>query len=533
MARPARRRRSAHSCYRGGVTLFSEVTSALQKLKDQFPVKDLSQLEEMLIKEKAKIMDSLAKAVDRNRESSSVDDILNVNWLYQDLLLELYVWDRRLHQLVDSAAEAGERMSSIASLENRCIKELEKFSEAGTASALLDDAWKDKHYNDQHNTNYSEASISSDDLSSYDTSLLLSSSLHLEIDVNGTTTLKGRYSVICVHSNQFYNLRRKCCPSELAYVASLSRCKRWDAQGGKSKAFFARTIDGRLIIKQIKKTEFDSFIKFAPDYFRHVNHSLDTGSQTCLAKILGIYQHYDEPADSVMELLEHLEGEAKSDTRKLHPLVDEFIPTIDGENGICYTHPERLPGTCEQGRACPALLPPAVQGVHDGDEEAAEGAQRRRRRQDAVAQDGQDQAGAVQQQAPRVQEILVLYTNYGKQRKPENNWVMHQYHLGSDEEERDDELIVSKVFFQTHPRQCGYTMARESAVIVPAAAAVTGSSNAFIAGHHKSGGGGSSVLRQANGGADQLYSPGAMMGYDQGAWKQGTSCPCRASPLHA
>jgi hypothetical protein len=40
-----------------------------------------------------------------------------------------------------------------------------------------------------------------------------------------------------------------------------------------------------------------------------------------------------------------LEGEARSDTRKLHPLVDEFIPTIDGENDICYTHPERLPGT--------------------------------------------------------------------------------------------------------------------------------------------------------------------------------------------
>jgi 1-phosphatidylinositol-3-phosphate 5-kinase len=52
-----------------------------------------------------------------------------------------------------AAAEAGERMSSIASLENRCIKEPEKFSEAGTASALLDDAWNDKHYNDQHSTN--------------------------------------------------------------------------------------------------------------------------------------------------------------------------------------------------------------------------------------------------------------------------------------------------------------------------------------------------------------------------------------------
>jgi 1-phosphatidylinositol-3-phosphate 5-kinase len=41
------------------------------------------------------------------------------------------------------------RMSSIASLENRCIKEPEKFSEAWTASALLDD----KHYNDQHSSN--------------------------------------------------------------------------------------------------------------------------------------------------------------------------------------------------------------------------------------------------------------------------------------------------------------------------------------------------------------------------------------------
>ena len=53
-------------------------------------------------------------------------------------------------------------------------------------------------------------------------------------------------------------------------------------------------------------------------------------------------------------------------------------------------------------------------------------------------------------------KILVLYTNYGKQRKPEKtNWVMHQYHLGSDEEEKDGELVVSKVFYQTQPRQCG------------------------------------------------------------------------------
>ena len=49
-----------------------------------------------------------------------------------------------------------------------------------------------------------------------------------------------------------------------------------------------------------------------------------------------------DPTDQ--ELLEHLEGKARPDARKLHPLIDEFIPTIEGENGICYTHPERLPG---------------------------------------------------------------------------------------------------------------------------------------------------------------------------------------------
>lgn len=55
-------------------------------------------------------------------------------------------------------------------------------------------------------------------------------------------------------------------------------------------------------------------------------------------------------------------------------------------------------------------------------------------------------------------KILVLYTNFGKNRKPEKtNWVMHQYHLGQNEEEREGELVVSKIFYQTQPRQCNTT----------------------------------------------------------------------------
>lgn len=62
-------------------------------------------------------------------------------------------------------------------------------------------------------------------------------------------------------------------------------------------------------------------------------------------------------------------------------------------------------------------------------------------------------------------KILVLYTNYGRQRKPEKtNWVMHQYHLGQNEEEKDGELVVSKVFYQTQPRQCGSTSTSSSAI---------------------------------------------------------------------
>lgn len=54
-----------------------------------------------------------------------------------------------------------------------------------------------------------------------------------------------------------------------------------------------------------------------------------------------------DPTDQ--ELIEHLEAKVKGkeENKKWsssHPLIDEFIPTIDGEDGICYTHPQKLPG---------------------------------------------------------------------------------------------------------------------------------------------------------------------------------------------
>lgn len=99
-----------------------------------------------------------------------------------------------------------------------------------------------------------------------------------------------KYSVVCVYSNEFRQLRDRCCHSEVSYIASLSRCRNWDAKGGKSKSFFAKTLDDRFIIKEIKRTEFDSFMKFAPNYFEYMTQCYELGNQTCLAKILGIYQ---------------------------------------------------------------------------------------------------------------------------------------------------------------------------------------------------------------------------------------------------
>lgn len=101
---------------------------------------------------------------------------------------------------------------------------------------------------------------------------------------------KVKYSVTCYYAKYFAALRRICCPSELDFIRSLSRCKKWGAQGGKSNVFFAKSLDDRFIIKQVTKTELESFIKFAPEYFKYLTESIATGSPTCLAKILGIYQ---------------------------------------------------------------------------------------------------------------------------------------------------------------------------------------------------------------------------------------------------
>ncbi|XP_041026147.1 NAC domain-containing protein 73-like [Juglans microcarpa x Juglans regia] len=183
-------------------------------------------------------------------------------------------------------------------------------------------------------------------------------------------------------------------------------------------------------------------------------HDIEFQDQTGIHDLPGLPAGVKfDPTDH--EILEHLEAKVLSDTRKLHPLIDEFIPTLEGENGICYTHPEKLPGVGKDGQIRHFFHRPSK----------AYTTGTRKRRKVHTDEDGSETrwhktgktrpvfaGGAIK----GFKKILVLYTNYGRQRKPEKtNWVMHQYHLGNNEEEKDGEIVVSKVFYQTQPRQCG------------------------------------------------------------------------------
>nr|QID05718.1 NAC15 [Fagopyrum tataricum] len=158
-----------------------------------------------------------------------------------------------------------------------------------------------------------------------------------------------------------------------------------------------------------------------------------------------------DPTD--VEILEHLAAKVHSDSRKLHPLIDEFIHTLDGENGICYTHPEKLPGVSKDGLIRHFFHRPSKayttgtrkrRKVSCDEDESGETRWHKTGKTRAVVSNGM---------VIGFKKILVLYTNYGRQRKPEKtNWVMHQYHIGQSEDEKEGELVLSKVFYQTQPR---------------------------------------------------------------------------------
>lgn len=49
-----------------------------------------------------------------------------------------------------------------------------------------------------------------------------------------------------------------------------------------------------------------------------------------------------DPTD--VELLDHLAAKCGTGNQRSNMFIDKFIITLEGEDGICYTHPENLPG---------------------------------------------------------------------------------------------------------------------------------------------------------------------------------------------
>lgn len=58
-------------------------------------------------------------------------------------------------------------------------------------------------------------------------------SLHMRVEFTDDSPLgKVKYAVTIYYLKRFEALKRICCPSEMDYIRSLSRCKKWGAQGG-------------------------------------------------------------------------------------------------------------------------------------------------------------------------------------------------------------------------------------------------------------------------------------------------------------
>lgn len=49
-----------------------------------------------------------------------------------------------------------------------------------------------------------------------------------------------------------------------------------------------------------------------------------------------------DPSDQ--EIIWHLLAKVGEGELKPHPFINEFIPTVEEDDGICYVHPCKLPG---------------------------------------------------------------------------------------------------------------------------------------------------------------------------------------------
>ncbi|KAK2635868.1 hypothetical protein Ddye_030660 [Dipteronia dyeriana] len=150
---------------------------------------------------------------------------------------------------------------------------------------------------------------------------------------------------------------------------------------------------------------------------------------------------------SEQEIIWHLLAKVGEGGLKLHPFVEEFIPNVDQDDGICYTHPQYLPGVKQDGNAS-HFFHRAIKAYSTGT----------RKRRKIIGDDfgdvrwhktGRTKPVMLDGVQKGCKKIMVLYMSMARGSKAEKtNWVMHQYHLGTEEDEKEGDYVISKIFFQ-------------------------------------------------------------------------------------
>ncbi|XP_073280534.1 SUPPRESSOR OF GAMMA RESPONSE 1-like [Primulina huaijiensis] len=152
-----------------------------------------------------------------------------------------------------------------------------------------------------------------------------------------------------------------------------------------------------------------------------------------------------DPSDQ--EIMWHLLAKVGVHNMKPHPFIDEFIPTVEEDDGICYTHPQNLPGVKQDGRVS-HFFHLAIKAYNTGTRK------RRKIHGDDLGdvrwhKTGRTKPVFLDGVQKGCKKIMVLYISPVRGGKAEKtNWVMHQYHLGTGEDEREGEYVISKVFYQ-------------------------------------------------------------------------------------
>ncbi|CAK9141357.1 unnamed protein product [Ilex paraguariensis] len=152
-----------------------------------------------------------------------------------------------------------------------------------------------------------------------------------------------------------------------------------------------------------------------------------------------------DPSDQ--ELIWHLLAKVGVGNLKPHPFIDEFILTVDKDDGICYAHPRDLPGVKQDGSVS-HFFHRAIKAYNTGTrkrrkihgDDCGDVRWHKTGRTKPVILDGVQRG---------CKKFMVLYVTPVRGGKPEKtNWVMSQYHLGTGEDEKEGEYVTSKVFYK-------------------------------------------------------------------------------------